>query len=160
MGRSGRGVTGCSPGCEEPFALLEAEPGPAVLQPVVPSGVASGHPPERRWRQPGRLIATPMPRRHGPPAGRVRPVVSRREEANHGLPSQVTRDTLMIPCPSDEELTGLLAGALSAAEGDTLARHVEGCASCQSRLTRLTATPTSRRGGAQSLHPGGPGPKT
>src|SRR5262249_2660166 len=41
-------------------------------------------------------------------------------------------------CPSAEELTGLLAEALSTAERDTLARHVEGCASCQEQLARLT----------------------
>src|SRR5438128_1654954 len=48
---------------------------------------------------------------------------------------------LMTVCPSDEKLTGLLADALSAAEGDGLARHVEGCASCQEKLARLTGIP-------------------
>ena len=47
----------------------------------------------------------------------------------------------MTLCPSDEKLTGLLADALSTAERDALARHVEGCASCQERLARLTETP-------------------
>src|SRR5947207_1653442 len=37
-GRSGRGDTGCSPGREAHFAPLEAEPVPAVLQSVLPSG--------------------------------------------------------------------------------------------------------------------------
>jgi hypothetical protein len=47
----------------------------------------------------------------------------------------------MTLCPSDEKLTGLLADALSTAERDALARHVEGCASCQERLARLSGTP-------------------
>ena len=47
----------------------------------------------------------------------------------------------MTLCPSDEKLTGLLADALSTAERDALARHVEGCASCQEQLARLTGTP-------------------
>ena len=46
----------------------------------------------------------------------------------------------MISCPSDEELTGLLADTLGTAERDALARHVEGCTSCQAQLGRLTAT--------------------
>ena len=53
------------------------------------------------------------------------------------------RNTLMTLCPSDEKLTGLLADALSTAERDALARHVEGCASCQEQLARLTGTPDS-----------------
>jgi eukaryotic-like serine/threonine-protein kinase len=47
----------------------------------------------------------------------------------------------MPSCPSDETLAGLLADALTPAEWDSLARHVEGCAGCQDRLARLTATP-------------------
>ena len=47
----------------------------------------------------------------------------------------------MPSCPSDETLTGLLADALTTAERDSLARHVEGCASCQEKLARLTGTP-------------------
>ena len=47
----------------------------------------------------------------------------------------------MTPCPSVEKLTDLLADALSMAERDALARHVEGCASCQEVLARLTGTP-------------------
>jgi eukaryotic-like serine/threonine-protein kinase len=47
----------------------------------------------------------------------------------------------MTLCPSDEKLTGLLADALSTAERDALARHVEGCVSCQEQLARLTETP-------------------
>src|SRR4051794_10824229 len=54
----------------------------------------------------------------------------------------------MTCCPSDEELTGLLADAFGPAARDALALHVEGCASCQERLARLTApcdAETSRR---------------
>src|SRR3954467_1028166 len=47
----------------------------------------------------------------------------------------------MTSCPSDEELTDLLADALAASERDSLARHVEGCASCQEQLARLSRTP-------------------
>src|SRR5262249_15495358 len=47
----------------------------------------------------------------------------------------------MTPCPSDEQLTRLLADTLSPADRDTLARHVEGCASCQETLARWTGTP-------------------
>jgi serine/threonine protein kinase len=47
----------------------------------------------------------------------------------------------MTTCPSDEELTALLADALGAAERDALARHVEGCPTCQQRLDRWTGTP-------------------
>src|SRR5438270_3843878 len=60
--------------------------------------------------------------------------------ASIGLSSEVPRNTHMPFCPSAEELTGLLADALSTAERDALARHVEGCASCQERLGRLTGT--------------------
>jgi serine/threonine protein kinase len=48
-------------------------------------------------------------------------------------------------CPSDETLTGLLADALTLAERDSLARHVEGCAPCQEKLARLTGTPDTER---------------
>ncbi len=47
----------------------------------------------------------------------------------------------MPSCPSDETFTGLLADALTTAQRDSLARHVEGCASCQDKLARLTETP-------------------
>ena len=47
----------------------------------------------------------------------------------------------MTVCPSDEKLADLLADTLSTAQRDTLARHVEGCASCQDKLARLTGTP-------------------
>src|SRR5262245_50563874 len=47
----------------------------------------------------------------------------------------------MTSCPSDEQFSDLLADALSTAERDTLARHVEGCASCQDKLARLAGTP-------------------
>ena len=79
--------------------------------------------------------------------------------SEHRSSSQVPRNTLMTLCPSDEKLTGLLADALSTAERDALARHVEGCASCQEQLARLTGTPTRRRGGAPSIRPGAPEPK-
>jgi serine/threonine protein kinase len=54
----------------------------------------------------------------------------------------------MTYCPSNAQLTSLLAGALSTAEQDALVRHVEESASCQERLARLTAitdTATWRR---------------
>src|SRR5437764_14977766 len=60
--------------------------------------------------------------------------------ASIGLSSEVPRNTHMPFCPSAEELTGLLADALSTAERDALARHVEGCAACQEQLARLTGT--------------------
>lgn len=47
----------------------------------------------------------------------------------------------MTCCPFGEQLPGLLAGALSTTELDTLARHVEGCGTCQDQLARLTETP-------------------
>jgi eukaryotic-like serine/threonine-protein kinase len=47
----------------------------------------------------------------------------------------------MTLCPSEEKLTGLLAEALSTAERDAVARHVEGCASCQEHLARLSGAP-------------------
>jgi hypothetical protein len=51
----------------------------------------------------------------------------------------------MPPCPPDEKLTGLLADALSAAERDALARHVEGCAPCQEKLARRSLPQHPRR---------------
>jgi WD40 repeat protein/serine/threonine protein kinase len=47
----------------------------------------------------------------------------------------------MTPCPPDEKLAALLAGELSTAEGDAVARHVEGCAACQGKLARWTEPP-------------------
>src|SRR5262245_66358782 len=47
----------------------------------------------------------------------------------------------MASCPSDEQFSDLLADILSAAELDTLARHVEACAACQEKLARLAGTP-------------------
>jgi serine/threonine protein kinase len=41
-------------------------------------------------------------------------------------------------CPPDEQLTGLLADTLSTADQDAVARHVEGCPSCQEKLARWT----------------------
>src|SRR5262245_57803794 len=61
------------------------------------------------------------------------------------LPPQRPRSHLMRPCPSDETLTGLLAEALTTAERDRLARHVEGCAPCQEKLARLSGTPDTQR---------------
>lgn len=59
----------------------------------------------------------------------------------------------MIFCPSDEQLSGLLDDALSPAERDALARHVESCASCQEQLACLTAAPETEpwRHAEQSL---------
>ena len=51
----------------------------------------------------------------------------------------------MTSCPSDEQLTDLLADTLSTAEQDTLARHVEGCASCQEKLARWSTTLDAQR---------------
>ena len=47
----------------------------------------------------------------------------------------------MTSCPTDEKLAGLLADSLGATERDALARHVEGCASCQDKLGKLTGGP-------------------
>jgi serine/threonine protein kinase len=47
----------------------------------------------------------------------------------------------MIGCPSAKKLIGLLAESLGTAERDALARHADGCASCQEQLARLTASP-------------------
>jgi WD40 repeat protein/serine/threonine protein kinase len=49
----------------------------------------------------------------------------------------------MSACPSAVQLSGLLADELSRAEQDAVARHVEGCLSCQEQLARLTGTPES-----------------
>jgi eukaryotic-like serine/threonine-protein kinase len=47
----------------------------------------------------------------------------------------------MTFCPSTEKLRRLLAETLSTAEREGLVRHVEGCASCQEHLDRLTGIP-------------------
>src|SRR5437016_2302862 len=47
----------------------------------------------------------------------------------------------MTFCPSGERLTDLLSDALSISEREALVRHVEGCASCQEQLARLTGIP-------------------
>jgi WD40 repeat protein len=61
----------------------------------------------------------------------------------------------MLLCPPDEKLTALLADALSTAERDALARHVEECAACQDRLVGLTGTPdAAARGRAGHAPPG------
>src|SRR5206468_294132 len=52
---------------------------------------------------------------------------------------------IMASCPSNEKLRNLLADALSAAEGHVVARHVEGCSSCQAELCRLTGIPDTER---------------
>jgi serine/threonine protein kinase len=52
----------------------------------------------------------------------------------------------MTFCPSEEKLSGLLADLLTTNERDTLARHVEGCASCQEKLAALTGTVSTERG--------------
>ncbi len=46
----------------------------------------------------------------------------------------------MMSCPADETLASLLADALSTAEQDALAQHVEACVACQERLSRLSET--------------------
>jgi tRNA A-37 threonylcarbamoyl transferase component Bud32/tetratricopeptide (TPR) repeat protein len=43
----------------------------------------------------------------------------------------------MKPCPSEEQLTALLAQELSAAETGVIEDHVEGCPGCQARLQKL-----------------------
>lgn len=49
----------------------------------------------------------------------------------------------MAFCPCDEKLTDLLADALDSVERDALARHVEGCASCQDQLAHLAGSSDS-----------------
>ncbi len=44
----------------------------------------------------------------------------------------------MTLCPTDEKLTSLLADALSTAERDALATHIERCELCLQKLARLT----------------------
>jgi serine/threonine protein kinase len=62
----------------------------------------------------------------------------------------------MPSCPSDATITGLLADALTTAERDRLARHVEGCAPCQEKLARLTETPDTERWRRAEHPPRGP----
>src|SRR5205085_12233657 len=89
----------------------------------------------------GLVIAAPVVRRPGAPWG---PRPSCRNQGRWRRASvfhpRCRRNTRMTFCPSDEELTGLLADALSTAERDALARHVEGCVACQDQLARLTGT--------------------
>jgi WD40 repeat protein/serine/threonine protein kinase len=47
----------------------------------------------------------------------------------------------MNSCPSNEQLAGLLDDALSPAERDAVAQHVDGCIPCQEQLARLTDIP-------------------
>jgi serine/threonine protein kinase len=49
----------------------------------------------------------------------------------------------MTSCPSDETFGGILAGKLSAENQDAVAKHVEGCDTCQERLAQLTGVPDS-----------------
>src|SRR3954469_14241720 len=49
----------------------------------------------------------------------------------------------MTPCPSDEKLASLAADALSTAECDALADHVDHCALCLEKLAGLTDVPGS-----------------
>jgi serine/threonine protein kinase len=49
----------------------------------------------------------------------------------------------MTFCPSDEQYSDLLADALTVADRDILARHVEGCASCHDKLAHLARTPNA-----------------
>lgn len=46
----------------------------------------------------------------------------------------------MTSCPFDDDLSDLLADALGAAQRDATIKHIERCAMCQGRLTRLTET--------------------
>jgi hypothetical protein len=51
----------------------------------------------------------------------------------------------MPACPGDETLTGLLADTLTPAQRASLAQHVDGCPSCQDKLSRLTAAPDTQK---------------
>jgi serine/threonine protein kinase len=51
----------------------------------------------------------------------------------------------MTVCPSDEQLSSLLADSLGPAERGPVARHVDECASCQSKLAGWTGTPDPER---------------
>jgi serine/threonine-protein kinase len=51
----------------------------------------------------------------------------------------------MNPCPPPERLRALLADALSAGEAGSVEAHVEGCATCQQALERLTDRPALER---------------
>src|SRR5262245_7821983 len=44
----------------------------------------------------------------------------------------------MSDCPTDDDLAGFLNGSLPADQVNRLSAHVDGCASCQARLERLT----------------------
>src|SRR5262249_13997275 len=86
-----------------------------------------------------RVIGASMTRRHGASVGRDDPLVTGRWSEH--IPSRRPGGMLMTSCPSDEQLTGLLTDSLSPAERDAVARHVEGCVSCQAQLARLTGSP-------------------
>ena len=51
---------------------------------------------------------------------------------------QLQRRASAAACPSEQQLAGLLADALSTADRDSIAQHTDGCASCQERLASLT----------------------
>jgi serine/threonine protein kinase len=55
------------------------------------------------------------------------------------------QEEILTPCPFNEQLTGLLTDRLGPAKRDTLARHVEGCSSCQDELARLTGLPDTEQ---------------
>src|SRR5262249_23602807 len=74
-----------------------------------------------------------------------RPVETSTDGSQHSSFPQRPRSHRMPSCPSDETLTSLLADALTTAERDSLARHVEGCAPCQEKLARLTGTSDTER---------------
>jgi eukaryotic-like serine/threonine-protein kinase len=57
----------------------------------------------------------------------------------------------MIDCPPSSELKDLLAGRLAAGADAALSDHIEGCASCQRRLERMTDL-----AGPDLTDPGGP----
>jgi eukaryotic-like serine/threonine-protein kinase len=58
----------------------------------------------------------------------------------------------MAHCPSEDQLTGLLAGTLASTEQDALVRHVEKCATCQSQLAKFSEflIPEMKRGSVES----------
>ena len=49
----------------------------------------------------------------------------------------------MPSCPTDERLSDLLTDTLTTTERGTVARHVEGCASCRDKLARLAGCPAT-----------------
>src|SRR5262249_55432861 len=82
--------------------------------------------------------------------------LSRPAQRGVRLPPQRPRSNRLPSCPSDETLAGLLADALTAAERDSLARHLDGCAPCQEKLARLTRTPDTKMWRRAGHPPQGP----